>query len=103
MSHVTATVMGGSSSYLTVSDPETGKACFKCQNTEHWNLSYVSRNSDTNWWILFLFNRKWPKNRKKLVLNLKILSTETSPMSHVIATVMGGSPSYLTGSDPKTE
>ena len=37
------------------------------------------------------------------LLNLWILSTETSPMSHVTATVMGGSHSYLEGSDPKTE
>ena len=30
-----------------------------------------------------------------------ILSTETSPMSHVTVSVVGGSKSYLRGSDPK--
>ena len=39
----------------------------------------------------------------KVVSNIKILSTETSPMSHVTATVVGGSHSYVTGSDPKIE
>ena len=63
-SHVTSTVMWGSHSYLTGSDPKT---------------------------------------ENNLFLNLKVLSTETSPMSHVTATVMWGSHSYLIGSDPKTE
>ena len=34
---------------------------------------------------------------------IKTLSTETSPMSHVTATVMGGSNSYWKRNDPKEE
>ena len=32
-----------------------------------------------------------------------ILSTETSPMSHVTVSVVGGSKSYLKGGDPMKE
>ena len=44
-----------------------------------------------------------PKTENSLFLNLKVLSTETSPMSHVTATVMCGSPFYLSESDQKTK
>ena len=45
--------------------------------------------------------QKVTKKQKRILLNLEILSTETSPMSHVTATVMGGSSSYWSGIDPK--
>ena len=38
----------------------------------------------------------------KETVHLKKLSPETYPMSHVTATIVGGSKSYRTGSDPKT-
>ena len=45
--------------------------------------------------------QKVTQKQTKNILNFEILSTETSPMSHVTATVMGGSSSYWSGIDPK--
>ena len=83
MSHVTATVKGGSNSHWKGSDPITE--------------SKILINAFIRYQIYFILNF-WKILK---VLNLWILSTETSPMSHVTATVMGGSHSYLEGSDPK--
>ena len=43
-----------------------------------------------------------PHLNSKPTVILKILSSETYPMSNITATVVGGSKSYWTGSDLKT-
>ena len=72
MSHITATVVVGSKSYQWGSD--------------HW------RN--------VLHTTPLHSLGLRAARFSKILSTETSPMSHVTATVVVGSRSYQWGSDP---